>query len=230
MSTENNKLHLLTQITGGFLCLVGLGFITLLVALKLGGWLAGDLKVSAFLLAAGVLLASIGGGWLLSKPEPSGADQRYNLDGLDRFLLRLRRPAEVVAAAGSILFFSIGVAVFAGWTWPSGPVLSSLLLGPIVIGLFTLRILIPGAFQSGLFPGGVVEGWSAAGRICVNALLRLGWLGYLAIFSAWPALDALTPPKWRAIKEGLSSILIGLLYASQVLVLHIGRLRIVSGA
>jgi hypothetical protein len=168
------------------------------------------------------VLLWIGGNWLISRPEQSTANQPNNLD---QYLVKLRGAAEFIAATGCVLMFTHALAICAGWSWLPTSVLSTFVAMPIVIGLFAVRVLMPGAFQSSLFPDVTIARWSRATRLCVNTLLRIGWLGYLAIPAAWPHFDALTPSAWRPEVQALASTLIALLYASQLLILHFGRIR-----
>lgn len=222
MSTENNNSRLMDQIIGMLLCLVGLAFISLLITLKLGGELAGDLKVSGFFLGTGAVLIWIGGRWMISRPEQMTTNQQKKLD---QFLLKLRGAAELIAAVGCILMLARAVAICRGWDWPSTWVLNILAATPIVIGLFTVRILVPGAFRSNLFSDVTIASWSSATRLFVNTLLRIGWVGYFAIPVAWPHFDALIPSAWHSAIQVLTSALISLLYAAQSLTLRFGRIK-----
>ena len=223
MSTENNNSPIMDQIIGVLLCLAGLAFIALLIMLKLGGQLAGDLKASGFLFSTGVALLWIGGRWVISCPERQPtANQQKNLG---QFLVKLRGAAESIAALGCVLMLARAVAICGGWRWPPTSLLSVLVATPIVIGLFTVRILVPGAFQSSPFSDVTIALWSSATRLCMNTLLRTGWVGYFAIPVAWPYFHALVPSAWRPAIQVLASVLLSVLYASQLLTLHFGRIR-----
>lgn len=76
------------------LALVGVAFLVLPTFLQLRGELAGDMKVSAFLLIVGGALIWLGGAWRFSKPRPRAPGR---LCDFDRYLFRLRRPVEFAA-------------------------------------------------------------------------------------------------------------------------------------
>jgi hypothetical protein len=207
---------------GILLLLVGLAFLVLLAALKHGEQLAGDLKVSAFMLCVAAILIWTGSRFL--KPSPESLPIKRQ-DNLGPHLLRLRPAAELMAALGCLLLLCRIVSTFAGFLWPPEPLFVGLLAGPVVIGLFALRILVPGAFQSSVFPSGLVKTWSKNTRRLVNLVLQAGWLGYFAIPLAWCGLDAHIPGPWGRVLQLVACLLISVLYASQTLVLHLGDMR-----
>jgi hypothetical protein len=214
--------HLPDQIIGICLALVGLGFLVLLVALKHGRQLAGDLKVSVFIFGCGVALIWTGSNFLMSSPEEPKVARR---NSLERILVRLRPGGELLAAIGCVLMLSRIIALLRGAAWPPEALLEGLLVGPVVVGLFTLKILMPGAFQTGLFPHPVVQNWSANIRHLLDILLRVGWLGYFAIPLALPDVGAHIPAPWRGIAQIVACSLIFILYASQLVVLRFGAIR-----
>jgi hypothetical protein len=214
---------MIEKLVGFLLGLVGLAFLVLLTFLKLGGELAGDTKVSAFLLIAGATSICVGCTWLFSKQRPHAPVRLYDYD---RYLFGLRRPVEFVAAGGLILTGIRATGLLVGADAVPRKLLWVLAFSPVLIGLFALRILPPpDAPQSGLFPGDLVSMWSAPTRRMVVLLMRIGWLGYPAMLLVWPGIHDLAPWTEGVSVQFAASILIALLYASQVLLLHFGKMR-----
>lgn len=215
---------MLDRLFGVLIALVGLAFLALLALLRTNGELAGDLKVSAFLFCAGAILLCIAGKWLLSRQRTDESVQVPH-DQCDHHLLSLRRLVEFCAAVGCALTGARAVALLYGGDWVPRSMLWALASAPVLIGLFTLRILTPGAFQSGLFPNDVVRRWPGFTRGLLKLLLRIGLLGYPAIALVWPDVQDLATWAKRVTVQAFASIFITLLYASQVVVLHYGRMR-----
>lgn len=222
MPAVHNRERLISRAIGVLLVLVGIGFVALFVLLKLGGALSGDWQVSAFMLASGAVLMYVGTSFL---GPPAQAPRPRQRDNLEPTLLKLRPVTEVLAGAGCALMSVHAVAAYVGIPWPGAQMLRILIVGPIVIGLFALRILVPGAFRTGVFSSELVNGWRAGTRIAMNGLLWSGWLGYLAIPVVWPDIKGYIPRPWQSATEGTASLMIAVLYASQVLILHWGRMR-----
>jgi hypothetical protein len=203
--------------------LVGLAFLVLLAFLKLHGELAGDTRASAFLLIVGATLICVGCTWLFSKQGPHAPAHRYDYG---RYLFSLRRPVEFVAAGGLMLSGIRATALLLeGADALPRTLWLVLAFAPVLIGLFALRILPPDASQSGLFPADLVSTWSASTRRTVVLLMRIGWLGYPAMLLVWPGFHDLAPWTQGVSIQFTASVLIALLYASQVLVLHSGKVR-----
>ena len=211
------------------LILVGLAFFSLLAFLRVRGALAGDLKVSAFLLCTGALLMCVGCTWLLSTPQPLTSVHDHAREP-GQSLLGLRRPVEWITAAGLVFTAVHAAAILCGRNWVPTIALWALFSAPVLIGLFALRILKPGAFQSGLFPDHLVSSWSGLTRDFVNLLLRIGWLGYPALIIVWPGFQNLVVWNTFASVQFIATILIVMLYASQLFALHFGQKRIPSPA
>jgi len=207
------------KLIGSLIAVAGMAFLILLIFLRVSGQLIGDIKVSLFFLCTGGVLVWIGCAWLFSKPEPQQELEEHNYDC---YFLKLRRPVEWGAAVGMLLTLIRASSLLYGVDLMPTKATWAFVATPILIGGLTLRILKPGAFQSGVFPAEVVSRWSVATRKVVNVLVRVGWLGYPGIALAWPD----TPWAGHIGVQIVASILISLLYASQVLVLHFGETRL----
>ena len=218
-------MRLMSQVIGVFLVAVGLAFLALLMASKWQGEFSGDLRVSAFMIGFGSVLILIGCTFFGSQHNHREQPGSAIPSDFDQWALRLRSFIEVLAAAGGLLMLAHALAVCAGATWPSLAVLWMLICAPVFIGLLTMRILVPAAFQSCLFPNHTVMGWSRRTRAFVNLVLRVAWLGYLAIPLNWADLSGFAPQGWHRVLQLISSALISTLYASQVLILHLGHTR-----
>jgi hypothetical protein len=212
----------LEKLTGMLLVLVGFGFLALFAYLKLTGQLSGDLKVSAFMLAVGVTLVWIGYRFLRSNADESNTSRSnsavVNLAGL-------RLTAEILAAIGSIVMLVRGICVMSGISWPPEPALYILLVAPVLIGQIILRALKPGALRYGVFRPEIIERWSTGTRRLISLLLRVGWLGYIAIPLAWPDIGARLPVSWAPTVQVIACCLISGLYATQAFMLHFGNRR-----
>jgi hypothetical protein len=204
------------------LALTGLAFLALLTFVKVRGDLAGEAKVSAFLLITGAILISIGCSWLFSKQRTNAPARLYDYN---RYLFRLRRHVEFVAAAGLIFTAIRAMALLGGADWVPRGGLLVLAWTPVLVGLFALRVLPSGAFQSGLFPDDLVSRWSVPTRKTVILLIRIGWFGYPALLLVSPGFHDLAPWTEGVNVQFAASVLISLLYASQVMVLHFGKTR-----
>lgn len=222
MTNGQDGSRLASQATGAFLILIGFGFLLLLVKLRKDGELSGDFGVSAFMISFGSVLILTGSAFW--SPRLKRAD-REGRDTLDRYVLKSRPVVELLAATGGLFMVGHVVALCLGVHWPPRTAVWILILTPIATGLMTLRILMPHAFQSGLFANEILERWSALTRVFINLLLRAGWAGYFGIVLIWAELKGFLPKGWRPALEILASSLISALYASQVLVLHFGRTR-----
>ncbi len=187
---------------------------------------ADEIKASAFLLCAGVILVCIGCAWLFSKPrgdetEPSGQPDHYL-----PVLLKMRPFVERGAVAGMILIGIHAVALLFGVDWLTTTQFRALISVPLLILLFTLRIAPRGPL---LLSYDIVSRWSAATRIAVILVIRTGWLGYLAIALVWPSLPYFAHLAERPSVRFVASCFIFLLYASQILILHFGEIRPMQG-
>lgn len=222
MRISDDSFSIVDRLIGGLLCLVGLGFITLFFFLKLGGLLTGDFKVSAFMIGCGVLLLWIGANWLAPKAELTAARRRPNLD---RYWLALRRPGEALAVSGCGLMSLHVVGLVVNKHWLPDWLLWAVVVGPVVLACFIVRILVPGAFPSHVFARDAVLRWSAATRLLVNSISRIGWFGHIAILFLWFGLDQSVPREWRLPAQVLASWLISVLFALQWLQLHYGEVR-----
>jgi len=214
----------LSRIVGTLLIFAGLTFVAFVVGLamsdsrKLPGHLTGVL----FMLGSGTLL--VWAGWSFLRPE---REDGGNVGQWPRFgAPAAGRPVvELLAMSGCGLMLAHAVALSTGSSWPPAPLLLVLVTAPVGTGLLTLWILVPGAFRSGLFANDVWGRWHRGAHLVVKTVLTVGWAGYLAIPLAVLDLyaDALSP--WYPGAQILVSSLISVLYASQVLALHYGRLR-----
>lgn len=213
----------LSKVVGTFLCLIGLGFIVLLVRLRVVGLLTGDIKVSVVMIGFAALLLWVGTSWLLSsgkqEAQRSADTVRPSLTGP---LLKLRRPVEIIAAAGSALMvfqiIALIVDIDAYPTW----LLSILVLAPVPVAWFIVRISAADAFPRRALPQDGLADWSRTARLLVPLLVRIGWFGYAAMLLYWFRVDAILPGRLALAARILISLLIALLYASQVLILHFG--------
>jgi hypothetical protein len=217
-----NMARRLEQLAGTLLVLVGFGFFALFAYVKLTGLLSGDLKVSAFMLAAGLTLLWVGYRFLRSDGDESSTKRSEN--SLSN-LTRLHFTAETVTAVGCIAMLWRGICVMIRVSWPSEPVLYILLIAPVLIGQIILKALKPGALRNGVFPPAMIERWSNGTRRLVSLLLRLGWLGYIAIPLAWPDVSARLPAAWAPAVQVTACCLISGLYATQTFMLHFGERR-----
>lgn len=222
MPMTDSNTRLLSVLTGIFLVLVALAFIVLLAVLRYEGQLAGDVRISAFLLGCAAILFWTGYTFLVADPEELRPDRANNLD---QFLLTLRPAAELIAASGCLLMLCRTVCTLAGVLWPSGPVFVALLIAPVGIGLFMLRILVPGAFQLSVFRDDPVHTWSANIRLLYNLLVRVGWFGYCGLVLVRPQMDEHIAAPSRHIVQIVAYLLISILYASQFVVLRFGNMR-----
>ena len=213
------------KFVGAFATFVGLACLLLLTALRVRGELAGDVKISAFLLCTGALLVWIGCTWLFSKCRSDETAHPAKYDRYLPVLLKVRPLVEFCAAVGLILVGARAIALLSGVDWMAPQELRVLISAPILIGLFALRILPPGAFQSGLFSENTVSRWSAPTRQVISLLIRVGWLGYPAIALASPSFRDFVPWTERTSVQFGASIFILLLYVSQILILHFGQTR-----
>jgi hypothetical protein len=221
MTVNKSYLNALEKLIGVLLVLTGFGFWSLLTIQRERGELAGDLKVSTFLLCAGAVLVWLGFTCLFSKQRPHEGAQHGEFN---HYLFKLRRPIEFCAAVGLILTVLRAIALLHGAECVPAGLEWALFSAPVLIGLFQLRILTPGASQCGPFPDDVVRRWSSRTRKLVRLLLQIGWLGYPAGALFW-GFRGLTPWTERMSVRFAALTLISLLYASQVLVLHLGQMR-----
>ncbi len=173
-----------------------------------------------FVVAA--ILIWTGYGFLRVDPHGPKAQKQ---DSLTPQVLRFRTAVEVIAATGCILLWCHIVFALSGRFWPPEPVFTVLLVGPVMIGHIVVRMLVPGAFQFGVFPTELTERWSGSTRRLITCFLRVGWLGYIAILLAWPDINVRMPVPWGRNVEMISCFVISILYATQVVVLHFGDLR-----
>lgn len=220
-----NESSLLEKLIGVLLALVGFAFLALLIFLDSRGELIGYLKVWIFLFCIGAGLIWIGCLYFFSRPEPLGPIPREDPDRCLPYLLRLRPIVEFLAVVGVVVAAvqAAGLLYVAGLVpTREGQILAS---APVLIGMFALRVLIPGAFQTGVFPDEVLRRWSGTTKTLVRLLVQVGWLGYPAILAAWLGFRNLAWWPERPAVQFASSILICLLYASQVVVLHFGKTR-----
>lgn len=219
---RTNGTRVLEQLIGALLVLVGLAFFVLLAVLKHGGQLTGDLRVSGLMSGSGAVLIWTGYRFLTANSEQPKTARQKNFD---LFPLKLRSPGELIAAAGCVLMVCRIVSVLSGAPWPSGSLFEAALVAPVVIGLFALKLWVPAAFQSSLFPDVVAQKWSPIIRQLLSILIRVGWLGYPAIFLAWPDVASHIPVSARIFTDVIAYSAICLLYASQIVVLHFGNMR-----
>lgn len=220
--TNKSFLSALGTLIGVLLVLVGIAFLLLVLLLRVRGELAGDIKVSTLLFCVGVILIWVGCTFLFSSQRPH---ESVCCSENDRYILTLRGPVEFGALVGLILSVIQATAVLYGADWVPARTLWAVDAAPVLIGLFALRILKPGAFQSGVFRDDVISRWSVPTRKLVSLLLRIGWLGYLVILLTWSGLQDLVPWTEHVSVRFTARMLISLLYASQVVVLHFGQTR-----
>lgn len=217
-----NMARRLEQLAGMFLVLVGFGFFALFAYVKLTGLLSGDLKVSAFMLAAALTLPWVGYRFLRSNADESSAKRSEN-SLLD--LTGLRFTSETIAAVGCVAMLWRAICVMIRVSWPPEPALYILLIAPVLIGQIILKALKPGALRNGIFPPAMIERWPTGARRSFSLLLRLGWLGYIAIPLAWPDVSARLPVAWAPAVQVTACCLISGLYATQTFMLHFGERR-----
>lgn len=225
MRTRPTPEHLLSCTVGTFLVLIGLVFVvfTVVFATSASRRLPGYVQGALFGLAFGIALVWIGWTFLRLKPE---RERKAGMrEWLDIRLLAYRRELELLAATACGLMLARVAALCVGVDWPPAGLLWALTSAPAAIGLLTLKILAPGAFQSGLFANEAWHRWSPGARLVVQMVLRVGWIGYVAAFLAMLDLCTGAFGRWRPAAQIVASSLVSLLYASHVLVLHFGRVR-----
>jgi hypothetical protein len=230
---------LLGRIVGTSLVLVGSGWIVGTSLVLVGsGWIVGlavllahsetwgapgYLLGTVFMFGLGALLIWIG--WTFLRPDQEREEKFNKWRNLGRFLVKCRRTIEFLAEIGCGLMLGHAIALFLDTDWPSTAWLSILIRAPIGIGLLTLGLLAPTAYRSGPFETDVWIRWSAGMRFFMKMFLRVAWTGYL--IALWDALDVhiRTLARWHESTQIVSTLLVSLLYASQVVVLHFGRIR-----
>ena len=225
-----HKNWLLGRIIGGLLVLIGIGFVALLAILVLARELSPreDLRVSLFMFGFGTVLIWIGSTFLRPESEVSQNAKRWHNFGFDSFLIRCRPVVELLAGTGCGLMVAHVIALCVGANWPPATFYLILVGAPIGIGLLTLTILVPRAFQSGLFANEVWTRWSRQRQFLTRTILRLGWTGYFAVAISILGLSQHIQVHWRPLADILTSSFIVLLYVSQILALHFGRVRPLS--
>ncbi len=215
----------LEQLSGISLMLIGACFLALLAFLKVTGELSDDLKVSAFMLVVGIMLTWIGYKFLRGNADQPNA-QPLNVNGAVRSFTKLRLTTEILAAIGSAAMLLHSMCVMTKISWPPKPALYALVAAPVLIGQVILRVLKPGALQNGVFPRETIEAWGTGLRRLISHMLRIGWLGYVAIPLAWPDIATLMPENWTQTVQVISCWLIFVLYVTQAFMLHFGEPRI----
>jgi hypothetical protein len=217
-----------SRLIGLLLGAIGLGFIGLFLFLRIHGELSGDFKISAVMVGCGVGLIWISLSWLMSKQVPTSIEPNDKFERNEYVAihwLKLRRPGEIIAGVGcaAMLSHAIAISTHTGGlpNWLLGIVIGT----PVVLAWFVAHILVPGAFPSEMYPDSVLLRMSVITRFFVNVLTRAGWFGYVGILFIWFRLQYVFSPYWRLTSEVFASILISLLFASQLLMLHYGQLR-----
>jgi hypothetical protein len=79
----------------------------------------------------------------------------------------------------------------------------------VCAGLLTRRILVP--FQSGLFTNDGWSDWPPVTRSIVIAILRIDWIGYLAVFFVFFDVEAKLQASWGHMADVIASSLVSLL-------------------
>jgi hypothetical protein len=95
----------------------------------------------------------------------------------------------------------------------------------VVMAWFINRISAGDTFPSRPFRQSAFARRSRTARMLVNLVVRVGWFGHWAMLLYWFRADVLLTGAWALTLRVAVSLLISLLYASQVLVLHFGNLR-----
>jgi hypothetical protein len=219
----HNSTRRFEQLTGALLLLVGLAFLLLFAFLKGSGQLNNDLKISAFMIAIAAILIWTGYRFLQVRPLSTIMEQANTAVPV---LMSLRIPAEILATIGCLSMFCHAVYILIGHSWPSEPVLTVMLVGPVVIGQIVLRTLSPDALQSGVLRPELINRFSGLAGTLAAMLLRVGWLGYIAIIFAWPEVNTRIPATGSRMVQVLAAVLVSALYVSQALMLHCGERRV----
>lgn len=216
-------MRLLAPALGTFLILIGLGFIVLLIVVARSEGMPDHIGVPAFMAGFGVLLIWVGSSFL--RPQP--ADARRPVQSLrpDLLLIKSRFIVKLLTAAGCGLVLVHIIAICLRITWPPGTLLSILNVGPVWTGLLTFRILEPGAFQAGLVSRERWDLWPSAVRFAFEWTLKIGWVGYIAVFLLLFRIDTLLFGGWHLMFDLVVSFLICIVYASQFLALRFGKTR-----
>jgi hypothetical protein len=211
---------------GTLLCLAGLGFAGLLVWVRSSGLLAGDIKVPAVMVGCAGLLLWIGSAWLLPKRQSAAQPPLEPTEpALTRLLLKGRYSVEILAAAGSVLMLCHAVALLLNLDELPRWLFSYVVLAPVVVAWFINRLSAGDQMPSRPFRQSAFARRSRTARMLVHVLMRVGWFGYLAMLLYWFRTDVLLTGRWALTVRVAFSLLISLLYASQVLVLDFGNVR-----
>lgn len=213
MSDQRRTLQVVGGIIGAVLIAVGLSFFALLIRLKIGGELTGDVTISLFLAGMGILLVWVG--------KTSLRRPRSSSKASSGIATRLRLPAEIATAAGCLiaLYHSIETALEA-------PRLPEVLVRiatalPVIVGLLLPAILLRPTLWKDPFADFMGEHWSKAHRTGISVLLHVGRLGYLAImWLVWGRSIAFTSPDLHRVSQVVTFMMISVLCASQVFLLH----------
>jgi hypothetical protein len=222
---------ILSRIVGVSLLLVGVGFFVLFAVVATSvapseAWkLSQYLSMALFMVGFGASLVWIG--WTFLRPEPQ-REAELELDrwpDLERSLVKCRPMVQFFAAAGCGLVLAHAIGLCTGFRWPSADLAWILSIAPVATGLLTLGIVAPGGSPSGPFANDVWNRWSPGTRFVAKMILRIGWLGNIAVLAALFHLHLGVLKSWELTTEIAASLLISLLYASQVLLIHFGRIR-----
>lgn len=220
ISSGGRRLRVVGKILGILLSLVGLAFFALLARLKLGGELAGDLKVSLFLFGMGVLLLWIGCTSLFGSTRSSIIP--------DRGLSKLWVPAALAAAISCLLAMAHAIEIGLGARWLPDGLVWALLTIPVIIGLLLPGILARQSSQSDPPRQFVPDHWPKVVQSGVKLILTIGKFGYVAgLWLVWGRSEVLRPPEWEGLMQIVAFTMIGVLCASQALALHLSRSRLI---
>jgi hypothetical protein len=181
------------------------------------------LWLALFMVGFGALLVWIG--WTYLRPEPQHEVMAERWSDVERWVVKSRRAVELLAATGCGLMLAHAIALCSGVRWPSAALVWIVSIAPVFTGLLTLGIVAPGAYRYNPLASEAWDRWSPGNRFVVKMILRIGWLGNIAVLATLYHLHMNVLGPLRLAAEVMASALILLLYASQVLVLHFGQIR-----
>ena len=217
---------MLDKVFAAFFLLIGTVFWLFLIWIGFGDPVPGQAQAAAILFCIGAVFLYIGYRWL-----PTEQPHRLVWQAeWDLHLLVFRRPAEYLAVLGIILAAVRAGTLVLGSDLITGKVLLTLSWAPVLIGLLLVRILRVGGYRPGVFSDDLLLGWPRRARIAVSLFLRIGSLGYLAICGTM--ISPLESTTWLGSVgvQVMLSLLLCLLYASQLLILHLGNMRSAADA
>jgi hypothetical protein len=213
MSDESRTPQVVGGVIGAVLIGVGLSFFALLIRLKIGGELTGDVKISLFLAGMGVLLLWVG--------RTSFHRPRSSPKAASGIATRLRLPAEIATAVGCLIALCHSIEMASEAPRLPEVLVRTAIAIPVVVGLLLPVILLRPTLWKDPFADFMREHWSKAHRTGISVLLHVGRLGYLAIiWLVWGHSIAFPSSDLHRAFEVVAFMMVSVLCASQVFLLH----------